>query len=72
MNSTDYLRGYTAPRALLIGVLFLAAVLFRVPAVALAMGVHVLDRVADRLLSWIAVIPPAPVRVVTTRGGWSP
>jgi hypothetical protein len=71
VNSTDYLRSYTAPRALLIGVLFMVATSFRVPAVALALAVHVLDRCADRLLGWIAQVPPAPIRVVTTARRWS-
>ncbi|GAA2778238.1 hypothetical protein [Saccharopolyspora taberi] len=68
MNSTDYLRDYTAPRAVLVGVLFLTAVLFRMPAVVLAMVVHVLDRGADRLLAVAGQVPPAPVRTVTRRG----
>ncbi len=63
MNSTDYLRGYTAPRALLAGLLFIAAVVCRIPAVVLAIGVQVLDRCADRLLCWVQSIPPAPIRV---------
>ncbi|MCA1228653.1 hypothetical protein [Saccharopolyspora sp. 6M] len=66
MNSTlDYLRAYTAPRAFWVAALFTVAVLVRVPAVALAFGVHVLDRTAERLLGWIARIPPQPVRTVT-------
>ncbi|GAA4890943.1 hypothetical protein [Saccharopolyspora cebuensis] len=66
MNSTlDYLRGFTAPRAVLVGALFTVAVLARIPAVVLALGVHVLDRAAERLLGWIACIPPVPVRTVT-------
>ncbi len=65
MNSTDYLRGYTAPRALLAGLLFITAVLLRVPAVVLAIGVHVLDRSADRLMGWISALPPTPARFVT-------
>ncbi len=67
MNSTDYLRGYTAPRALLVGTLFITAVLCRIPAVVLAVGVHVLDRCADRLMAWISQLPPAPARHVAGR-----
>lgn len=62
MNSTDYLRGYTAPRALLVGVLFALAVAFRIPAVVIAVAVHVLDRCADRLLAWISTLPRTPAR----------
>ena len=65
MNSTDYLRRYTAPRALLAGLLFITAVLLRIPAMVLAIGVHVLDRSADRLMGWISAFPPAPTRFVT-------
>ncbi|MDR7301829.1 hypothetical protein [Haloactinomyces albus] len=68
MTSADYLRGYTAPRALLVGLLFLLAVACRVPAVALAVACHVLDRCADRLLTVTTRIPTAPVSVVTSTG----
>lgn len=64
MNSTDYLRGYTAPRAVVVGVLFVLAVFCRVPAVVLAIAVHVCDRTAEGLLGVIARIPPAPIRTV--------
>ncbi|GAA4613037.1 hypothetical protein [Saccharopolyspora hordei] len=64
MNSTDYVRDYTAPRALLVGAMFVLAVALRMPAVLLAIAVHVLDRCSDRLMTWIDRIPPAPTRVV--------
>lgn len=66
MTSTDYLRGYTAPRAVLVGALFVLAVACRMPAVLLAVAVHVLDRCAERLLAAVSQIPPAPVPVVTS------
>ncbi|MER5389900.1 hypothetical protein [Saccharopolyspora sp. NPDC002686] len=65
MNTTDYLRDYTAPRAVLVGVMFVAAVLLRMPAVLLAIAVHILDRCAERLMTWIAQIPPVPTRMET-------
>ncbi|PRW62130.1 hypothetical protein [Actinopolyspora mortivallis] len=64
MTSTDYLRGYTAPRALLVGTLFLLAVACRLPAVVLAIAVHVLDRLSDQLLTATAAIPAVPTRVM--------
>jgi hypothetical protein len=67
VNSTDYLRGYTAPRAFLVGVLFALAVAFRIPAVVIAVAVHVLDRCADRLLEWISTLPRTPVRAAKAR-----
>lgn len=67
MSSTDYLRGYTAPRALLVGALFVLAVTCRVPAVVVAVAVQVLDRCADRLMSVADRVPPAPIPTVTRR-----
>lgn len=65
MTSIDYLRAYTAPRAMAVGVLFLLAVACRLPAVALAIAVQVCDRCAERLLAFGDRIPPAPVRTVS-------
>ncbi|KAA5829559.1 hypothetical protein F1721_24905 [Saccharopolyspora hirsuta] len=65
MNSTDYVRDYTAPRAVLVGAMFVVAVVLRMPAVVLAIAVHALDRGSDRLMAWIDRIPPVPARMAT-------
>lgn len=66
MNSTlDWLRPYTAPRALLVGLFFLISLAFRVAVLLPALLVHLGDRAADRLIRFADLIPPAPIRLVT-------
>lgn len=66
MNSTlDWLRPYTAPRGLLVSLLFVIGVAFRITALLPALAVHLCDRAADRLVRWADAVPPVPVRTVT-------
>ncbi|CAM00462.1 hypothetical protein A8924_1528 [Saccharopolyspora erythraea NRRL 2338] len=63
----DLLREYTFPRGALVALLFSVAVLLRLPAVGLAVAVHLLERTTDRLMAVINRIPAQPVRKETSR-----
>lgn len=64
----DLLRSYTGPRGLTVALLFITAALVRLPAVVLAVAVHLLERTSARLLTTCNTIPPQPDRAVR-RGG---
>lgn len=58
----DLLRDYTFPRGFVVALLFSVAVLLRLPAVGLAVAVHLLERTTDRLMAVITRISPQPAR----------
>lgn len=65
----DLLRAYSGPRGLAVALLFVLAALIRLPAVILAVSVHLLERCSARLLATCNAIPPQPPRAVRRRGG---
>lgn len=65
----DLLRSYTGPRGLAVALLFVLAALVRLPAVVLAVAVHLLERTSARLLATCNSIPPQPDGAVRRRGG---
>lgn len=67
----ELLRAYTAPRGLLVALLFVLAALVRVPSVLLAVAVHLLERSSARLVACCESIPaqPAHSRRDQHRGG---
>lgn len=68
LSVIDLLRAYSGPRGLAVALLFVLAALIRLPAVVLAVAVHVLERCSARLLAACNSIPPQPDRPVR-RGG---
>ncbi len=69
LSVIDLLRAYSGPRGLAVALLFVLAALVRLPAVVLAVAVHVLERCSARLLAACNAIPPQPPDRPVRRGG---